>query len=199
MTAQRKTRKTPAGSSHAGGSVCFIGRHVAAILILALFLVSTGLLAAQVPSEYQIKAAFLMNFTKFIDWPATAFENSSSPLVICILGDDPFGKDIDQLVAGETINGRRLVVQRLHAAPPSKACQVLFVSKSEKDASAFLAGFGPGVLTVSDRDRFLQEGGMIALVVENQRVRFDVNQRAALRASLMMNARMLNVARSVQR
>jgi hypothetical protein len=77
---------------------------------------------------------------------------------------------------------------------------VLFISKSEKDVPAVLAAVGPGVLTVSDRDRFLLEGGMIALVVDNQQhVKFDINQRAALRASLMMNARMLKVARSVQR
>jgi len=88
---------------------------------------------------------------------------------------------------------------RLRRAPVPKSCHVLFISKSEKDISMILAGLGTGILTVSDRDRFLLDGGMIALVLENQHVRFDVNQRAAVMASLTIDALMLNVARSVQK
>jgi hypothetical protein len=167
-------------------------------LALSLILASSCLAQAQGASEYQVKAAFLLNFMKFVGWPPSAFENPNSPFSICILGDDPFGSDIDQLVAGESISGRRVTIERLQRGPVPKSCQVLFISKSERDPG-ILSGLGPGVLTVSDRDRFLTEGGMIAFVIEDRHVRFDINQRAASRALLTMNARMLNVARSVQR
>jgi len=155
--------------------------------------------AADAPSEYQVKAVFLLNFTKFVAWPPTAFENPDSPLSICILGDDPFGTLLDRVVAGETVNGRRVTVQRLLRPPSPGSCQVLFVGKSEKDVPALLGRLGPGVLTVSDRDAFLREGGMIAFLIEDRHVRFDIDQRAALRAGLAMNARLLNVARLVQK
>src|SRR5207249_2182220 len=116
-----------------------------------------------------------------------------------ILGDDPFGSDLDQLVEEETVRGRKLAVERLRRISNPKSCQVLFLSRSEKDVSKILAGLGSGVLTVSDRDRFLLEGGMIAMVVDDSHVRFDISQRTALKASLKMNARLLNVARWVEK
>jgi YfiR/HmsC-like len=173
-----------------------IARKACVALSVLLTICSVG--DAQAPSEYQVKAAFLLNFIKFVGWPASSFESPTSPFSICVLGDDPFGRDLDQVVEGETISGRRVEVVRLQRGPIPKSCQVLFVSKSEKDPG-ILSGVGPGVLTVSDRDRFLMEGGMIAFVIEDRHVRFDINQRAASKGSLTMNARMLNVARSVQK
>ena len=164
-----------------------------------VFVACTRIVAAQGPSEYQLKAAFLMNFTRFVDWPPSAFNSPASPITICVLGENPFGSDLDQLVEGETVKGRKVVVERLRQPPSPKSCQLLFAGKSEMQISALLSGLGPGVLTVSDRDRFLLEGGMIALVNEGKHVRFDVNQRAALRASLTISALLLNAARSVQR
>jgi len=170
------------------------------MLAAALSLLLIGLTcAAQGPSEYQVKAAFLLNFMKFVAWPPGALGNAGSPLSICILGDDPFGKDIDQIVEGETIGGRPVAIERVRKLPLPRSCNVLFVSRSEKDISEMMSGLPPGVLTVSDRDRFLQEGGMIAFVIADRRVRFDINQAAAMRASLTMNPLMLAVARSVQR
>jgi hypothetical protein len=154
---------------------------------------------AQNATEYDVKAAFLMNFTKFIDWPRTAFDGTTSPLTICILGKDPFGRQLDRLVTGESVNGRRLVINRLQQGSSTKACQVLFISRSEDEVRSTLATLGPGILTVSDRDDFIAEGGMIAFVLDEQHVRFDINQRTALRASLTINARLLSVARWVQR
>ncbi len=156
--------------------------------------------AAEEPiSEYQVKAAFLLNFTRFVDWPAAAFAQPDSPLAICVLGDDPFGGLLQQVVEGESVRGRNVEVLRIRKAPAPKTCHVLFISRSEKDVGAVLSTVGPGVLTVSDRELFLREGGMIAFVVEDRRVRFDVSQRAALRASLAMSSRLLAVARSVQK
>lgn len=172
----------------------------AALSFCAVALVPS-LICGQAPrkvSEYQVKAAFLLNFTKFVEWPAAAFAAANSPLAICILGDDPFGEVLDQLVEGEEVNGRKLVAHRIQQPPAPKACQELFVN-SEKDVPGIIAAAGPGVLTVGDGDSFLRDGGIIAFVIENRHVRFDINQRAASNASLSLSARLLSVARSVQK
>jgi len=149
--------------------------------------------------EYQVKAAFLLNFTKFIEWTPSAFVDSGSPLAICLLGDDPFGGALNQMLEGETVNARKLVVQRLRRAPAPKQCQVLFIGKSEKDTREIVTGLGPGVLSVGEGDNFLQEGGMIAFVIDNRRVRFDINQTAVDAAALKMSSKLLNVARTVRK
>jgi hypothetical protein len=155
--------------------------------------------AAEQPSEYQVKAAFLLNFTKFIEWPPGTFSEERSPLTICILGPDPFGSALDQIVEGEAVNGRMVAVQRIGQAPPSKTCQVLFVARPEKEVPKLLDGVGLGVLTVGNGDKFLQDGGMVAFVVEDRHVRFDINQKAAVDAMLAVSSRLLNVARSVRK
>jgi hypothetical protein len=155
--------------------------------------------AAEEPLEYKVKAAFLLNFTKFVDWPAAAFAEPDSPFLICILGEDPFGQTLDQLVAGEVVNGRKVAVQRIRNSPAPKSCKVLFIGRSVGDLPELLPSLGQGLLTVGDREDFIGEGGMIAFVIENRRVRFDINQAAAENAGLKLSARLLNVARSVKR
>jgi len=194
----RVQRQNSSSNARAGPRRCG-GGSLRTVIFSLLPVLAACAAGAQALSEYQVKAAFLLNFTKFIEWPAESFASTDSPLNICILGDDPFGKTLDQLVEGETVNGRKLTVQRLRGVPPPKSCQVLFISKSEEAVSSILPDLGPGVLTVSDRDGFLREGGMICLVIEGRHVRFDINQRAAARASLTLSARMLNVARIVKK
>jgi hypothetical protein len=154
--------------------------------------------AADEATEYQVKAAFLLNFTKFIEWPAAAFAAPDSPIAICILGDDPFGGALDQMVAGEVVNRRKVAAQRIKRAPPPKSCQVLFAGGSEKDLSKILPGLGPGVLSVGEGETFLRDGGMIAFVVENRRVRFEINRTAADNAGIKLSSRLLSVAKSVE-
>jgi len=154
---------------------------------------------AQAPSEYQVKAAFLLNFTKFVEWPPSAFASSDAPIAICILGKDPFGRGLDDIVQGESVNGRMVVVRRLNQVPAPQACQVVFLAGSEKDAAGTLSDLGRDVLTVGEGDRFLRDGGMIALVIDSRRVRFDINQTAAENASLKLSSRLLSVARSVEK
>ncbi len=149
-------------------------------------------------SEYQVKAAFLLNFTRFVDWPDTAFADPNAPVSICIWGDDPFGRVLDQTVEGEMVNSRKVILQRLHRQP-SKSCQVLFIGAAEKDVPKVLSDFGPGVLTVGDGDNFLHDGGMISFVIENRRVRFDVSQGTAARAGLRVSSKLLTVARFVEK
>jgi len=155
--------------------------------------------AADESLEYQVKAAFLLNFTKFVEWPAAAFEAADSPIAICILGEDPFGTALDQIVAGEVVSGRKLTIQRLKRAPAPKSCQVLFIGRADKDVPKIPPGLGPGVLTVGDGESFIRDGGMIAFVLENRRVRFSINQSAAENAGLRLSSKLLSVARSVEK
>src|SRR5580658_4627257 len=146
--------------------------------------------------EYRVKAVFLLNFIKFTEWPPSAFTASDSPISICILGADPFGDALDQVIAGESANGRKVALERLKRAPSAKACQVLFISKSEKNIEKVLPVLGPGVLTVGDEENFVHAGGMISFIIENRRVRFDINQTAAENAALKLSSKLLSVARS---
>jgi hypothetical protein len=146
--------------------------------------------------EYQVKSAFLLNFTRFVEWPP--IERAGAPFTVCILGHDPFGGALDRMVQGETVEGRRLVIQRIRREQ-THACQVVFVDRTEKERPRLLAGFGRGVLTVGEGDGFLRDGGMIAFVIENRRVRFDINQTAASGAGLRISSKLLNVARSVEK
>ncbi len=151
---------------------------------------------AQRPSEYQVKAAFLLNFTKFIDWPPAALSDPNGPFTICILGDDPFGSVLDQMTEGEKVGNHKVVVERLQARPTS-GCQVLFVSRSEKDIPDILGTVRPGVLTVGDKESFVSEGGVIGFVLDHRRVRFDISQSAAAKASLKLSSKLLSVARTI--
>lgn len=155
--------------------------------------------AMEGPLEYQVKAAFLLNFTKFVKWPPTAFAAVDSPIAICLWGSDPFGKVLDQIVAEEVVDGRKVIVRRIKEAPVPHACQALFVNGTGKDVPGGLAGLGPGVLTVGEGEGFVRRGGMIGFVVENRRVRFGINESAAEAAGLKLSSKLLNVARSVEK
>jgi uncharacterized protein DUF4154 len=143
--------------------------------------------------EYRVKAAFLLNFARFADWPKPA-DASSSPLVICVLGNDPFGKSLTETVAGETVDSRPVEVRR--TAPSSTSnCDITFSS----DPEASPPQPRPGLLTVGEGPAFLRKGGAIAFVVESRRVRFDINQKAVSLAGIKVSSRLMRVARSVER
>ena len=169
---------------------------------VGLLAAAATLIAAQSPGprpEYEVKAVFLLNFTRFITWPPAAFQDSGGVFRICVLGEDPFQNVLDQVVEGESVGRRRIVVARVNRAPGPKLCQVLFIGKGEKDVSGILERVGPGVLTVGEDSGFLREGGIINFALDGRHVRFDINQRAAASASLTISARLLNVARTVQK
>ena len=170
--------------------------RIPALALLALCLPLTALpLAEQQPSEYQVKAAFVFKFTGFVDWPAPA--EPAAPFELCIAGEDPFGKVLDQLVEGEAVNGRRIVVRRIHSVEQG-SCSLIFVSSKEPDIGEILAAAGTGVLTIGEGDSFLDQGGMIAFVLENRKVRFDIDASAVRKAGLKMSSRLLSVARIVR-
>jgi hypothetical protein len=151
------------------------------------------------PTEYEVKAAFLYNFTRFIEWPTDAFEGPQTPMVIGILGEDPFGPALDDIIAGKKVGGRDVVVRRLHRDQDRRGCHLLFISASEKKhLPEILLGLrGSTVVTVSEIDRFIYSGGTINLLVENSRVRFEVNLDAAARARAKISAKLLALARGV--
>ncbi len=155
--------------------------------------------AAEESLEYSVKAAFLFNFTKYIEWPPEAFARPDAPLEICVFGSDPFGETLDQTVAGESVNGHKVVVHRVSRSPVPKSCHVVFFGAVEKGDHNVLPELGRGVLTVGEGEPFLGEGGMIAFVIENRRVRFAINQTAAAGAGLRLSSQLLKVAKSVER
>jgi uncharacterized protein DUF4154 len=175
--------------------------HLLAAALLAM-LSPGGLSAAaqSVPSrEYQVKAAFLFNFAQFVDWPSGAFPDESAPLAICVLGQDPFGSYLDDIVRGEQVNSRRLTVQRYRAPEDVRACQVLFVSRSESNKlDQVLASLkGVETLTVSDADDFAARGGMIQLTTENGKIRLKINIEAAKASGLIISSKLLRSAEIV--
>jgi hypothetical protein len=150
---------------------------------------------AGAPLEYQVKAAFLLNFTRFVEWPPDSFASADSPVTICIQGKDRFGRTLDQIVEGETAGPRRVAVERVRR--PAADCQVLFISDDDRNISAALSGSARGVLTVGEGEEFVRQGGIIAFVIENRRVRFEINQGAAAKAGIKISSRLLGIAKTV--
>jgi hypothetical protein len=146
-------------------------------------------------AEYGVKAAFLYNFAKFVDWPPNAFPERRFNL--CILGDDPFGRLLDDLVTNDSVDGRPIAVQRRARAADLESCHILFVGRLEhehrREVLATLRG--TAVLTVGDADGFLADGGMVNFFLEANRVRFEVNRAAVDQSPLKMSSKLLRVAR----
>jgi hypothetical protein len=150
--------------------------------------------------EYPVKAAFLVNFAKFAEWPADSLQAQARTVSICVLGRDPFGEILEKTVAGRSAGGRPIVIQRHSNLDAVGACHVLFIAGSE---SAHLAAVlehvaGKPVLTVAEHDGFARRGGVIGLVVEDNRARFEVNLHAAQRTGLVLSSKLLGVARVVE-
>jgi hypothetical protein len=152
------------------------------------------------PGEYQLKAAFLFNFAKFVEWPQSSFANPRSPFEICILGNDPFGPAIDDVLRGKAIGEHPVVVARPKEVADARHCQILFVSSSEqKRLPAILAALkGTNALVVGETDGFAVSGGIIQFTLEEERVRFMINTDAAERAGLQISSKLLALARIVR-
>jgi hypothetical protein len=152
-------------------------------------------IAAQGPTEYQVKAAFLYNFAKFVEWPADAPGES---FCIGILGSDPFGPLIDQTLAGKTLGGRAVVVHRFSRPEDAFACQIVFLASPATSLKPALKRFeNRAVLTVGDAPAFCQSGGIVGFEIVDQRIRFAVNLEAADRAQLKLSSKLLSLATKV--
>jgi hypothetical protein len=153
------------------------------------------------PSEYQVKAAYLYNFSRFIEWPARPSAESSEPFAICVLGKDPFGSILDTTVSGQGTGAQSPVAKRLTKPEDALGCQILFVGASEEShLKEILSVLGKAsVLTVSDIPRFSERGGMIEFVLKGDRVRFEVNLTNAVNAGLAVSSDLLKVALAVRK
>jgi hypothetical protein len=150
--------------------------------------------------EYQIKAAFLLNFAQFIQWPANAFATPDAPFVIGVLGDDPFRAALDQTVEGETVRSRKIVLRRGRTADELKDCQMIFLGKSEEaHMREVLLKLGKSpVLTISEIRGFARRGGIIDFYPEGGKVRFEINPGAAEERGLKINSQLLSLGRIVK-
>jgi len=163
---------------------------------LLLGILASGICGAQVFNEYQVKAAFLYTFAKFVEWPPKAFSSSSAEIAICVLGDYPFGSFLDDAVRGKTVDGRPLAVYRLIDFPAGHECKILFIATSERRRMPALlaSAANSGVLTVGDTAGFASEGGVIGLQLDGQRIRLSVNLTAAKRSRVRISSRVLSLA-----
>jgi len=179
---------------------CVGPRCVIAALVFLLFAGSSAL-GQQRPSEYQVEAAYLYNFGRFVEWPAKGASPQNSSFSICVLGEDPFGAALDKTLAGETIGNQKVAARRISGLQESADCQILFISSSEaKRLNKIIEALGnSAVLTVSDIPQFSQHRGMIQLLMDGNRIRFEVNLAATQRAGLTLSSELLKVATAVRR
>lgn len=172
-------------------------KRLLALLLCSLALASGGLLQAAPPTEYQVKAAYLLNFARYVEWPAAKLA-PGAPLQFCVLGRDPFGGALSAF-DGRQVQGHEARVRRIDDAERAGECHVLFVSESEeRRVPGLLRGLAAQpVLTVSDIDGFAEAGGAIGLFNEDERVRFDINLTMLQRAGLKASAQLLRLGRNV--
>jgi hypothetical protein len=172
-----------------------------ALLAVLCCLACPAIAAAQFsrPTEYQVKAAFLLNFLKCIEWPVAAFPDTRAPFVLGVLGDDPFGDSLNVIVAGQLAQGRGIILRNFRFGDDLRHCHVLFVSASEQPRVAQILESlqGASVLTVSDIPAFAGVGGVMQFFTQEERVRFAVNAGAAAQANLRISAKLLALARVI--
>jgi hypothetical protein len=172
-----------------------------------ILLLGASLLRAQAPAaglafdEYQVKAAFLYNFAKFVEWPPGTFANSGDPIVICVVGQNPFGSALDDMVQGKKIGDRVFAVRRLPDTQQAGKCQILFIGAGEwKRTHALLdAVKGAPILTVGESDDFTAMGGVVGFKLDGPRVRLQIASDTAERGRLRISSKLLSLAEIVKR
>ena len=171
------------------------------IAILAVAAVSGHLRAEAMADEYPVKAAFLFNFAKFIEWPADVFKGSDDPLTICVFGQNPFGSALEEVVRGKTVGSRGFVVREVPNAAQAGKCQIVFVSASErKRARSLLDDLkGHSTLTVGETEDFTANGGVINFKIKDARVRIEIDMGAAERAKLRISSKLLSLAETTRK
>jgi hypothetical protein len=168
-------------------------------LLASAWLISVGPDASAqtaISREYEVKAVFLFNFAQFVDWPPEAAASPPVPLVIGVLGDDPFDGYLDDTVRGEKLNNRPFVVQRYRRVEDIDACNILFIGRTNPgQLMHILAALkGRSILTVGDTEGFAEDGGIIRFVTEKNRIRFRINVEAAEAAHLVISSKLLRLA-----
>jgi hypothetical protein len=165
------------------------------VLLLASALFPTRL-RAQAFKEYDLKAAFLYHLTQFVEWPPEAFSVAEDPLVIGVLGTDPFGKTLNEIARDEVVKNRKLIIQRYRNVDEIKSCHILFISQSETGRldEIFSGLKGRNILTVGDTDGFAQRGGMVRFITEKNKIKLRINLDSVKAASLTISSKLLRAA-----
>jgi hypothetical protein len=155
---------------------------------------------AQELDEYQVKAAFLYNFAKFVEWPSQAFRTPQDPMVVCVLGRNPFGNALQEAIRGKSLEGRAFALRQVTDADEANGCQILFVSAAEnKRYHVLCRSLKPaGILTIGEAVGFAAGGGVINFKLEAGRVRFEINAGAAEHAQLQISSKLLSLAEIVR-
>lgn len=150
------------------------------------------------PSEYEVKAAYIYNFARYVEWPSGAFQDQSKSIHVCVIGDDPFGPSLTAL-NGKRVGERSVRIRRNTSLHDVRGCEILFISSSEEENLAHIvkAINGALVLTIGDSEGFARKGVMINFYMENNRVRFEINPKTAMRAGLRISSKLLRIARIV--
>ena len=192
--------KTAEDSCHFPGISCIPGRFGTSVQILVVCLGLWGQASAQTVEESRVKAAYLYNFAKFVEWPAEAFPNPDGPAVICIVGDERTSDVLEPAASGKKVNGRPVEVRRPRSADEFKACHVLFIGFSDKESIARLLPRLQrlSVLTVGQSDQFIRLGGMINLALKNNTIELEIDPEASKAVGLKISSRLLVVARLVK-
>jgi hypothetical protein len=164
------------------------------LLAVSVCVAMTPLAAQEASLEYQVKAAYLYNFVKFIEWPTAARQG---PLTICTAGTNPFGTTLEELVRGESIEGRAIAARVIQG--PQADCDVVFVPRGVAAGEYLRAARNAPVLTVGESPDFVAQGGIINFVRDAGMIRFEIDQAAARRAGLQISSRLLRLAREPQR
>lgn len=156
---------------------------------------------AEIAKEYQVKAAFLYNFTKFVEWPDRCYAGPDAPFVIGVLGRNPFGEELEKLVRGRMVAGRAIVAVQLSAIEPATTVHLLFVANGEekKIEPQMAALRRAGVLTVGESDRFTGLGGVVTFIRREDQVRFEINAGSAGESGLKISAQLLKLATTVRK
>jgi hypothetical protein len=151
-------------------------------------------------TEYHVKALFLFNFAKYVDWPAETFPTATTPIVIGVLGQDNFKDDLQHAVEGKSINGRAIIIRRVATDAEMAGCQILFISASENaglDEILAQTRVLP-ILTVGEQEQFLTKGGIINFTLKEEKVRLEINLDAARQAKVRISSKLLAVADMVK-
>jgi hypothetical protein len=169
------------------------------LLVLTVVFCASTLLAQTTAKEYRIKAAFLFNFANYVEWSPETFKEANSPLTYCTVGEDPFEGVLDQSLNAKSVGTHPLRVQHLKAPENFQGCQIVFIGANEKKRVAAILETlkQTPVLVVGESSHFVQQGGTVGFLSEENTVRFEVNLEAAQRARLNISATLLSVAKTV--
>ena len=173
------------------------------LLLGALVLPVAGRAAAQdgaTPLEHQVKAAFLFNFARFVEWPPDAGRQANDEFVICVADDEAFAAAVDRVVGGKSLDGRVLRVRRLHVGDDIRSCKIVYLGSTDPARldSLLKSARTTAVLTIGDAPGFTRRGGIINFILQDNRVRFEINPDAAERAGLRISSKLLQLATIVR-